>query len=102
MDRPHTVFAGHTHCFTHETFDGHDYINMATTGGIRQRNGPGTMDHMMLVSLTPAGPVYANTRFNGLMDVAGETGQVRAYGVFLAVGQKATTAAAASVRPPDQ
>ena len=77
--RPHTVFAGHTHYFTHEVFDGHDYINMGTTGGIRQRNGPGTMDHMMLVSLAPEGPVYANTRFTGLMDVAGETGQVRAY-----------------------
>jgi UDP-2,3-diacylglucosamine pyrophosphatase LpxH len=79
VGRPHTVFAGHTHYFTHEVIDGHDYINMGTTGGIRQRNGPGTMDHMMLVSLAPDGPVYANTRFTGLMDVAGETGQVRAY-----------------------
>jgi 3',5'-cyclic AMP phosphodiesterase CpdA len=77
--RPHTVFAGHTHYFTHEVFDGHDYINMGTTGGIRTRAGPGTMDHTMLVSLTPSGPLYANTRFTGLMDVAGDTGQVRAY-----------------------
>jgi predicted phosphodiesterase len=77
--RPHTVFAGHTHYFTHEVLDGHDYINMGTTGGIRQRNGPGTMDHVMLVSLTAQGPVYANTRLSGLMDIAGETGQVRAY-----------------------
>ncbi len=77
--RPHTVFAGHTHYFTHEVFDGHDYINMATTGGIRQKFGPGTMDHNMLVTMTTSGPLYANTRFNGLMNVAGETGQVRAY-----------------------
>ncbi|MDR3513889.1 MAG: metallophosphoesterase [Caulobacteraceae bacterium] len=77
--RPHTVFAGHTHYFTHEVFDGHDYINMGVTGGIRQRNGPGTMDHAMVVTLTQNGPLYANARFNGLMDVAGETGQVRAY-----------------------
>ena len=73
--RPHTVFAGHTHYFTHEVFDGHDYINMGTTGGIRQKNGPGTMDHTMVVTLGPPGPIYANTRFNGLMNVGGETGQ---------------------------
>jgi UDP-2,3-diacylglucosamine pyrophosphatase LpxH len=78
-DRPYTVFAGHTHYFTHEVFDGHDYINMGTTGGIRQRNGPGTMDHTMIVTVGPQGPLYANTRFNGLMNVAGETGQTLAY-----------------------
>jgi 3',5'-cyclic AMP phosphodiesterase CpdA len=77
--RPYTVFAGHTHYFTHEVLDGHDYINMATVGGIRQRNGPGTMDHVLMVDLTPTGPVWANTRLTGLMDLAGETGQVRAY-----------------------
>jgi len=77
--RPHTVFAGHTHYFTHEVIDGHDYINMGVTGGIRQRFGAGTMDHVMIVDLTPTGPIYANTRLTGLMDVAGQTGQVRAY-----------------------
>ncbi|HEX4181898.1 MAG TPA: metallophosphoesterase [Caulobacteraceae bacterium] len=77
--RPHTVFAGHTHYFTHDVFDGNDYINMASTGGVRHKNGPGTMDHTMVVTLGPDGPIYANTRLNGLMDVAGETGQVRAY-----------------------
>lgn len=77
--RPHTVIAGHTHYFTHEVVDGHDYINMGTTGGIRQQAGPGTMDHTMVVTLAQNGPVYANVRLNGLMDVAGETGQTRAY-----------------------
>jgi 3',5'-cyclic AMP phosphodiesterase CpdA len=77
--RPHTVFAGHTHYFTHEVFDGHDYINMGTTGGIRQKAGPGTMDHTMVVTLGATGPLYANTRFTGLMNIGGETGQVRAY-----------------------
>lgn len=77
--RPHTVFAGHTHYFTHEVIDGHDYINMGTTGGIRTRAGPGTMDHTLIVTLAAQGPLYANTRFTGLMNVAGETGQVRAY-----------------------
>jgi hypothetical protein len=77
--RPHTVFAGHTHYFDHALVNGHDYINMASTGGVRHRNGPGTMDHVLVVTLTPHGPLYANTRLTGLMDVAGETGQVRAY-----------------------
>jgi hypothetical protein len=73
------VFSGHTHYFTHEVLDGHDYINMSVTGGVRHRDGAGTMDHVMLVSLTPQGPVYANTRLSGLMDIAGDTGQTRAY-----------------------
>ncbi len=77
--RPYTVFAGHTHYFTHDTLDGRDFINMATTGGIVHELGAGNMDHAMLVTLTPNGPAYANTRLNGLMDVAGETGQTRAY-----------------------
>jgi len=77
--RDFTVFAGHTHYFTHEVIGGHDYINMGTTGGIRQKDGPGTMDHTMVVTLGANGPLYANTRFTGLMNVAGETGQVRAY-----------------------
>jgi hypothetical protein len=77
--RPYTVFAGHTHYFTHDTLDDRDYINMGMTGGIRHQQGPGAMDHAMLVTLGPTGPFYANTRLNGLMDVAGQTGQVRAY-----------------------
>lgn len=77
--RPHTVIAGHTHYFTHEVFDGHDYINMATCGGIRSRPGPGNIDHVINVTLTSAGPLYANMRLNGLMNVAGETGQTLPY-----------------------
>jgi hypothetical protein len=84
--RPHTVIGGHTHYFTHEIVDGHDYINMATCGGIRARPGPGNIDHVINVTLTPNGPLYANIRLVGLMDVAGETGQVRAYPISLREG----------------
>ena len=77
--RPHTVIGGHADYFTHEVVDGHDYINMATCGGIRARPGPGNIDHVINVTLTPNGPLYANIRLVGLMDVTGETGQVRAY-----------------------
>jgi UDP-2,3-diacylglucosamine pyrophosphatase LpxH len=78
-DRPHTVIAGHTHYFTHEVIDGHDYINMATCGGIRQRPGPGSIDHIINVTLTQNGPLYANIRLTGLMNLAGESGQTLAY-----------------------
>lgn len=83
-ERPYTVFAGHTHYFTHEKFGGRDYINMATTGGIIQQIGPGTMDHTVLVTLSESGPRYdapsfANMRLTGLMDIAGGTGQTLAY-----------------------
>ena len=77
--RPHTVIGGHTHYFTHEVIDGRDYINMATCGGIRARPGVGNIDHVINVTLTPAGPIYANMRLTGLMDVNGESGQIRAY-----------------------
>lgn len=86
--RPHTVLAGHTHYFTHETIDGADYINMATKGGIFNmasengtplRLGPGTMDHVLLVSLQPEGPAIANLRLSGLMDATGQTGQTLLY-----------------------
>ena len=33
----------------------------------------------MLVTLGAGGPVFANQRLNALMDVNGQTGQVRAY-----------------------
>lgn len=78
-NRNYTVFAGHTHYFTHDVLDGHDLINMATTGGIIQRQGPGTLDHTMMVTMGPTGPFYANIRLAGLMDMAGETGQIRVY-----------------------
>jgi len=77
--RNYTVFAGHTHYFTHDTLDGRHFINMGTTGGIRQQAGPGTMDHTMLVTLEPTGPSFANIKLAALMDVGGQSGQVRAY-----------------------
>jgi hypothetical protein len=77
--RNYTVFAGHMHYFTHEVRGGHDYFDMATTGAIQHKPGPGNMDHVMFVTLTPEGPKYANIRLNGLMDADGHTGQTRAF-----------------------
>lgn len=77
--RPYTVFAGHLHYYEHTVRDGHDYFDMATTGAIAHRAGPGTMDHTLVVTLTPKGPVFANIRLNGLSDADNETGQTRAH-----------------------
>jgi hypothetical protein len=52
---------------------------MATCGGIGQRPGPGNLDHIVNVTMTNDGPLYANMRLTGLMDVAGNTGQTLAY-----------------------
>jgi hypothetical protein len=76
--RAYTWFAGHNHYYTHEVRDGHDYIDMGTTGGLSHKEGPGEMDHTMLVTLTAEGPKYASIRLNGLMDITGNTGQTRA------------------------
>jgi 3',5'-cyclic AMP phosphodiesterase CpdA len=78
-DRPYTVFAGHLHYFSHITRGGHDYVEMATTGAIAHRDGPGTLDHTMFVTLGPSGPDYANIRLNGLADLEGQTGQTHAH-----------------------
>ncbi len=77
--RNYTVIAGHTHYFTHENIEGHDYINMATCGGIRQRPGPGNIDHVVNVTMTERGPSYVNLRLNGLLDLNGDSGQPLAY-----------------------
>ncbi len=78
--RRYTVFAGHLHYYSHERRGGHDYFMMATTGAIAHREGPGTMDHTLLVTMTPTGPAYANIRLNGLADADNDTGQIHALG----------------------
>ncbi|MEZ5751591.1 MAG: hypothetical protein R3D60_06385 [Paracoccaceae bacterium] len=64
---------------THEVISGRDYVNLGTSGGIRTRPGPGNLDHVVNVTLTSAGPVYANVRLTGLMDITGQSGQTLAY-----------------------
>lgn len=78
-DRPYTVLTGHLHYYGHEVRDGHDYISLATTGGVEHRLGPGTMDHVLIVTMTPNGPQYANVRLRGLTDIDNRSGQTRAY-----------------------
>jgi|TARA_R100000501_G_scaffold5804_1_gene12881 hypothetical protein len=66
--RPYTVLAGHYHSYAHEQRLGRDYIITGTTGGTQQANpdSPGTMDHVIQVTMTEDGPRMANITLDGL------------------------------------
>lgn len=72
-DRPYTVLAGHYHYYSREQRRGRDYIQLGTTGGDQSTHppGPGTLDHIMWVTMTPAGPEIANIALQGLYDRSG-------------------------------
>jgi len=72
-DRPYTVIAGHEHFYHHEKRNGRDYIDMGTTGGVWLRDGPGRFDHVIWVTMTETGPVFANLKLNGILDVTGKS-----------------------------
>lgn len=77
--RNYTVIAGHNHYYTHEKRNGRDYITMGTSGAISHQHGPGEMDHLAWVTLEEgASPSIALVKLNGLLDVAGESGQTLA------------------------
>ncbi len=69
-DRPHTLFAGHTHVYAKYEKYGQSYINMATTGGISDLAGveAGRFDHIMWVTMTEQGPRMANLLLDGIFD----------------------------------
>lgn len=75
-DRPCTVIAGHMHYYVHRMRNGHDYIQMGTTGGTQESHppGPGTMDHLLWITMTRQGPEIANIRLDGLLDRCGAEG----------------------------
>ncbi len=69
-DRPHTVFAGHTHTYAKYEKHGQSYINLATTGGVSDLTGleTGRFDHIMWVTMTDHGPRIANLLLDGIFD----------------------------------
>lgn len=69
-ERPHTVFAGHTHTYAKYEKHGQNYINLATTGGISNLTGieTGRFDHIMWVTMTDYGPRMANLLLDGIID----------------------------------
>lgn len=69
--RKYTVIAGHEHYYDHESRAGRDYIVMGTTGGVWLKDGPGRVDHIAWVTMTPSGPVFANIRTDGMFGKEG-------------------------------
>jgi predicted phosphodiesterase len=69
-DRPHTVFAGHTHAYAKYNKHGESYINIATTGGVSNLSGleTGRFDHIMWVTMTDQGPKMAILLLDGIVD----------------------------------
>lgn len=74
-ERPYTVIAGHIHYYDHVMRHGRDYIDMGTTGGVWLREGSGGSDHVMWVTMTDEGPIFANIALNGLTGKAGLDGK---------------------------
>lgn len=69
-DRPHTVFAGHTHAYAKHEKHSQSYINLATTGGVSNLTGleTGRFDHIIWVTMTDRGPRIANLLLDGIFD----------------------------------
>lgn len=61
--RDYTVIAGHEHYFKQEKRFGHDYITMATCGGVWLQDGPGRFDHVLSMHWEDGAPVLLNHVF---------------------------------------
>ena len=70
LDRPHTVFIGHTHHYNKYERHGQSYICLATTGGISELRGTafGEFDHIVWITMTDTGPRIANLMLDGIFD----------------------------------
>ncbi|MCJ7813273.1 metallophosphoesterase [bacterium] len=69
-NRPHTLFAGHTHMYAKYKKNGQSYINLATTGGVSNLSGieAGKFDHIMWITMTDQGPKMVNLLLDGIID----------------------------------
>jgi hypothetical protein len=68
--RKHTVFVGHHHHYVQYERNNGKYFMLATTGGGSSLRGPqlGEFDHVVWVTMTDEGPVFANLLLNGIWD----------------------------------
>ena len=73
--RRYTMLAGHFHKYAYEQRDGHDYIQLGTTGGTHATSpdDPGSVDHVTWITMTDNGPSIANLRLDGMFDRKGPT-----------------------------
>ena len=66
--RKHTVFVGHHHHYVKYERNNGKYFMLATTGGSSPLRGPqlGEFDHVVWVTMTDEGPIFANLLLNGI------------------------------------
>lgn len=70
-DREYTVFNGHVHAYGYEERLGHDYIRLATTGGMQFPEKGRSADHITLVTVDKSGVNIANILMAGILDKKG-------------------------------
>ena len=70
-DRDHTFFGGHLHYYDYDEIDGHEHITMGPAGASFHQEGPGTVDHIMWITMTDKGPQMGNIALKGLFDRKG-------------------------------
>ncbi len=80
LTHSYTVFHGHRHRYEYTLRNGHDYIQLATTGGIQLTGEYRSMDHIMLVTVDDDGVDIANLLLSGILD---KTGKIPANGESL-------------------
>ena len=69
-DRRYAVVAGHHHRYTAIRRNDRRYFTLGSTGGVSRLRGidHGEFDHVVWVTLTEDGPVYANLMLDGIHD----------------------------------
>jgi hypothetical protein len=70
-NRPYTLFNGHLHSSAYTVRNGRDHIMLGTTGGSQNPDSETAFDHLTLVSMTGDGPVIAQLRMDGILDMTG-------------------------------
>jgi len=70
--RKYTVFNGHVHTYEYTQRFGHDYIQLATSGGEQTVKEGNNMDHILWVSADKEGPQYLNIKLDGMRDKQGQ------------------------------
>lgn len=67
----YTVFNGHNHDYKYRSRKGHDYIQLATTGGVQLAGKEKAVDHITMVTVSDTGVDIANLELSGIFDKTG-------------------------------
>ena len=67
----YTLFHGHEHAYEHESRNGSDYIQLATTGGVQLDKEGRSVDQLVLVTVDDKGADVANVLLEGILDKTG-------------------------------